>query len=348
MKIETIYLVLLAPGEDGKSALTEAAFRGVEDAFFPSYANDESHNPDNNPHIWLLEDGFSGHNSRWFVMLIAQQTNGLRIGRDHVFQGRVGKGGDNRRKEIARMVVEKVVGQLREEVKEVGGGLDRRLWDQVAVFQGLAAGVSGIVAGNGERDSKMIVDAEERNRKRKEMQVPEWDTTTAASKPENYTPFDPTKPTTHTLTARWATETVLSGAEWSMDSLHSIREGHCDGVGFVIGSATHTAGVGKRAAKRVPDVILGKYEGHAPPDPDEDDEPLESDEIGDESIENASSVQTVTLEGESQASIGVDEKGEWTAKEMTAKELRVLERKREKMKKVEEKVAKMRLDGRYW
>jgi RNA 3'-terminal phosphate cyclase (ATP) len=142
----------------------------------------------------LVED--SRHKARFYTLLVAHTSTGLRFGRDWLYDRKIK---DRTAEELGSEIAQKVVHDLDTELKK-GGLVDEYLQDQLVVFQALAAGSSS---------------------------MPETSAALSSSKVR----VDPTDGpfgdgSTHTTTARWVTSELLPHAKW-------IDNGRlCDGVGW--------------------------------------------------------------------------------------------------------------------
>ena len=85
----------------------------------------------------------SGHRARLYLLLVAETSNGYRLGRDWLFDRRVDQ---VKPQATIEALVGKVVQDLVYELSH-GGCVDEFLQDQLTVFQALAKGASQIVAG---------------------------------------------------------------------------------------------------------------------------------------------------------------------------------------------------------
>lgn len=85
----------------------------------------------------------SKHEKRYYLLLVATSTTGIRLGRDWLYDHsvRVGKTDS-----IISNIVRKVSGELIEEI-EHGGCVDEYMRDQLVVFQALAVGRSSVFGG---------------------------------------------------------------------------------------------------------------------------------------------------------------------------------------------------------
>ncbi|RMZ83108.1 hypothetical protein DV738_g1279, partial [Chaetothyriales sp. CBS 135597] len=97
--------------------------------------------------VEAVVDEDSGHESRFYLLLVAHTTNGWRIGRDFL-----GTGAKIRNAEQVERLVEgsvsRAVAALDTELKR-GGCVDEHLQDQLVIFQALARGRSVVDAGTG-------------------------------------------------------------------------------------------------------------------------------------------------------------------------------------------------------
>ena len=85
----------------------------------------------------------SGHRARLYLLLVAETSNGYRLGRDWLFDWKV----DHTKPQRAvDALVGKVTGDLRNELSH-GGCVDEFLQDQLTVFQALTVGKSTVQGG---------------------------------------------------------------------------------------------------------------------------------------------------------------------------------------------------------
>ena len=91
-----------------------------------------------NPDIEILfpVDEASGSEKRYYLLLVAETSNGYKLGRDWLFDERV-RGLST--EQVCDKLVSKVVKDLKKEL-EHGGCVDEYMQDQIVVFQALAAG----------------------------------------------------------------------------------------------------------------------------------------------------------------------------------------------------------------
>lgn len=92
--------------------------------------------------LFPVDEG-SGSDKRWYLLLVAEMSNGYRLGRDWLYDRKT-KG--FRVEETCEKLVSKVVKDLKRELKH-GGCVDEYMQDQLVVFQALAAGKAAIDAG---------------------------------------------------------------------------------------------------------------------------------------------------------------------------------------------------------
>ena len=85
----------------------------------------------------------SGHRARLYLLLVAETSNGFRLGRDWLFDRRVDQ---VKPQATVEALVGKVVQDLVHELSH-GGCVDEFLQDQLTVFQALAKGTSTVSAG---------------------------------------------------------------------------------------------------------------------------------------------------------------------------------------------------------
>lgn len=182
--LRKIVITLLAPDE-GRHFLRDDVLKLIKKKF-PEV-----------PEVKFIEDEESGSNQRYYLLLIAETAEGFRLGRDLIFSGSVGSGkrGSTRREEVVRLMAEKCVERLGNELQS-GLALDHCMVDQLAVFAGLADGRSTLCG---------VDDGE----------------------PGEDDVFGDPRTSMHAITARWALERVV-GADFEED-------GSCTGIGFVAG-----------------------------------------------------------------------------------------------------------------
>ncbi|MCJ1239456.1 hypothetical protein MMC14_007452 [Varicellaria rhodocarpa] len=132
--LSKIYLSVLAPTVTFRSSVITMAKERLQGLY-----------PDVSIDIEVNES--SHHPKRLYLLLVAEASNGYRLGRDWLYDHRIKEETmENHTKEL----VEKVVNDLRRELDH-GGCLDEFLQDQLVVFQALAKGRSVIQDGhNGE------------------------------------------------------------------------------------------------------------------------------------------------------------------------------------------------------
>ena len=102
-----------------------------------------------NPDIEILfpVDENTGSEKRLYLLIVAESSNGYRLGRDWLFDGRT-RGGS-----ITEQVCEKLVSKVIKDFKremEHGGCVDEYMQDQLVVFQTLAAGKAEVDYGIGQ------------------------------------------------------------------------------------------------------------------------------------------------------------------------------------------------------
>lgn len=132
--IKSVKATIIAPKD------SEDRFRGELDLMFDRRETSifGSMEPD-------IETTFedSKHEKRYYLLLVATSTTGIRLGRDWLYDHsvRVGKTDS-----IISNIVRKVSGELIEEI-EHGGCVDEYMRDQLVVFQALAVGRSSVFGG---------------------------------------------------------------------------------------------------------------------------------------------------------------------------------------------------------
>lgn len=92
------------------------------------------------PFEFVTEDE-SGHDKRYYLLLVAITEHGYRLGRDCLYATKI-----TSTDRIAETMVMTVLKELNDEIKQ-GGCLDTYLQDQLVVFQSLANGTSCINSG---------------------------------------------------------------------------------------------------------------------------------------------------------------------------------------------------------
>ena len=130
-QLTKVHVSILAPGEVARRSIREQlivqllAYDPEVDILFP-----------------VDED--SGGEKRLYVLLVAETSNGYRLGRDwsHSFGSTV--------REKAEKIVSTVVEDLKRELKK-GGCVDEYMQDQLVVFQALAAGEAEVDGGKGKK-----------------------------------------------------------------------------------------------------------------------------------------------------------------------------------------------------
>ncbi|RMD39838.1 hypothetical protein DV735_g5288, partial [Chaetothyriales sp. CBS 134920] len=105
------------------------------------------------PIVEAVVDEDSGHESRFYLLLVAHSSHGWRIGRDFLGTGaKIRSAG-----QVERLVEESVsraVAALDTELRH-GGCVDEHLQDQLVIFQALARGSSVVDAGIGRGDGTL-------------------------------------------------------------------------------------------------------------------------------------------------------------------------------------------------
>ena len=128
--VAKIHVSVLAPSNEILNAVKTRVSVEIE-AFHPS--------------VDVLFDvtELSGHHARLHLLLVAETSNGYRLGRDWLYDRRV----DHKEPgKTADAIVKKVVRDLDREL-EHGGCVDKYLQDQLTVFQALAKGTSTVHGG---------------------------------------------------------------------------------------------------------------------------------------------------------------------------------------------------------
>ena len=109
----------------------------------------------NRPDVEILfpvnED--TGDSRRLCLLLLAETSNGYRIGRDWLYHRKLTKGSSQATKKEVDELVSMVVNGLEEELAH-GGCVDEYLQDQLVVFQALAEGSASVDYGNKNKNGK--------------------------------------------------------------------------------------------------------------------------------------------------------------------------------------------------
>lgn len=99
----------------------------------------------------------SGNDKRLYLLLVAETSNGFRLGRDWLYDRKTkGSSPDER----CELLVSRVVKDLKQELKH-GGCVDEYMQDQLVVFQALAAGNSEVDGGKGREPTLHVSDFSE-------------------------------------------------------------------------------------------------------------------------------------------------------------------------------------------
>lgn len=93
----------------------------------------------------------SHHEKRYYLLLVATTSTGIKLGRDWLYDGGVRAG---KTSHIIPTIVRKVSDDLIAEIKH-GGCVDEWMRDQVVVFQALANGTSRVDGGKREGDTRV-------------------------------------------------------------------------------------------------------------------------------------------------------------------------------------------------
>jgi RNA 3'-terminal phosphate cyclase (ATP) len=126
--ITRVLISLLAYGDATRGLLRDDAVEGVTAAF-------------DGAEIEIVVDEDSGSDKRLYMLLVAESENGVRLGRDWLFDQKISDP-----KRAVKKLVKKVVKDLVEEV-ESGACVDEHMRDQVVLFQALAEGRSRVDGG---------------------------------------------------------------------------------------------------------------------------------------------------------------------------------------------------------
>ncbi|KAL1605019.1 hypothetical protein SLS60_004562 [Paraconiothyrium brasiliense] len=132
--IETVRATIIAPKN------TEQQFRDELDVMFERREAEVFGGRDPNVDT-TFED--SKHEKRYYLLLVATTTTGIRLGRDWLYDHGVRAGKTDT---VISSIVRKVSDDLIEEV-EHGGCVDEYMRDQLVVFQALAVGKSNVYGG---------------------------------------------------------------------------------------------------------------------------------------------------------------------------------------------------------
>ncbi|KAE9990903.1 hypothetical protein EG327_000784 [Venturia inaequalis] len=92
----------------------------------------------------------SGHEKRLYLLLVADTSNGLKLGRDWLYSRRISS-----EEHAITEIVSKVVDDLLKETRH-GGCVDEYMRDQIAVFQALAKGRSEAFGGRSKIDELLM------------------------------------------------------------------------------------------------------------------------------------------------------------------------------------------------
>jgi len=125
-----VYVSILAPDAEARNTIRD----NVVAHLLASYPDVE---------ILLPVDEDSGSDKRWYVLLVAETSNGYRLGRDWLYDLKT-KG--FKVKETCEKLVSKVLKDLKREL-EHGSCVDEYMQDQMVVFQALAARKAKIDGG---------------------------------------------------------------------------------------------------------------------------------------------------------------------------------------------------------
>ena len=180
--METIHVSLIVPA----SALARAS-----DEVLSSLATIW---PDVPVKLVLEED--SRHPKRLYLLLVAETSNGWRLGRDWLYDEKITDG-----VAAVKKLVKRVVDELKDEIRS-GSCVDEYMQDQLIVFQALMSGKSTI---NGGHEKSATTEGKVRGAS----------TSRARS------------PSLHTRTAQWVAAEIL-GTDFDDD-------GNCNGIGLVVG-----------------------------------------------------------------------------------------------------------------
>jgi RNA 3'-terminal phosphate cyclase (ATP) len=137
--ITSIHATIIAPLD------TEREFRDNLDVMFEKRHERFFHDtPNTRIHVAFHP---SHHEKRYYLLLVATSSTGLKLGRDWLYDGGVRAG---KTAQIVPSIVRKVSDDLLAEIAH-GGCVDEWMADQLVVYQALAKGTSLVNGGKGER-----------------------------------------------------------------------------------------------------------------------------------------------------------------------------------------------------
>lgn len=134
--VTKIHASILAPTPAARASVKEM----VLDKIHGLYPNVE---------ILFPVDGDSGHPKRLYLLLVAETSNGYRLGRDWLYDRRIKEATAD---DHAKDLVGKVVGELSRELAH-GGCVDEYLQDQLIIFQALSEGRAVVDSGKNDDGS---------------------------------------------------------------------------------------------------------------------------------------------------------------------------------------------------
>jgi len=140
--IESVKATILAPTD------SEHLFRDELDVYFDRYASKIFGSSSAGVEV-TFED--SQHEKRYYLLLVATTTTGIKLGSDWLFDQGVRAG---KADAVVSHLVKKVMGDLIKEV-EHGGCVDEYMRDQLVVFQAMAEGYSKIYGGKSQGKLKL-------------------------------------------------------------------------------------------------------------------------------------------------------------------------------------------------
>ena len=166
----------------------------------------------------------SRHHNRLYILLVAKTANGMRLGRDYLYDRRISS-----YSHAAGQMARQVVDELAEEI-EHGGCVDVWLRDQLIVFQALSSSVAESTAqseadertndsGREGRSKSTVFGGNSSRAKGSEMSL-------------------------HAQTAWWVCQRMLGVNAGSDDGIDG-----CDGIGFVVGGQINKTAEGEKAAR---------------------------------------------------------------------------------------------------
>jgi RNA 3'-terminal phosphate cyclase (ATP) len=195
--VESVHATVLAP--EG----TESQFRDMLDdaAWNLRGVIFSSSNLDRDSASISLSFEDSEHAKRYYVLLVATTSTGMKLGRDVLYHGPTGMEPFH----IVKRIVKSVTKDLATEIQK-GGCVDEHLRDQLVVFQGLAEGRSEVFGG---------MDATGKGRELAE-------------------------PNLHAETAMYVMSSMVRAGLKRRNSFEWDEDGICEGIGYVPGMGVVT------------------------------------------------------------------------------------------------------------